>query len=98
MGPQCRIQCNAAARKSFDACRGLQAKDMDIMLQLCHSCMQFIHQRFHKTLRAFDKARFRRNESLYGRAGTISESQARNLVGRADVFVTSACRMLKIPD
>lgn len=48
-------------------------------------------------LRAFDKARFRRNESLYDRAGTISESQARNLVDKADIFVTSACKILKNP-
>lgn len=48
-------------------------------------------------IRAFDKARFRRNESLYDRAGTISESQARNLVAKSDVFVSSACKILKIP-
>ena len=47
-------------------------------------------------LEAFDKARFRRNESLYDRAGTISESQARNLVVKADTFVTYACKILKI--
>ena len=48
-------------------------------------------------LRASEKARFRRNESLYDRTGTISESQARNLVGKADVFITTACRILKVP-
>lgn len=47
-------------------------------------------------LMAFDKARFRRNESLYDRTGTISESQARNLIDSADIFVTHACRILKI--
>lgn len=48
-------------------------------------------------LRVFDKARFRRNESLYDRVGTISESQARNLVDKADIFIMSACKILKIP-
>lgn len=48
-------------------------------------------------LEAFDKARFRRNESIYDRAGTISESQAKHLVAKADVFVTSVCEILKIP-
>ena len=50
----------------------------------------------HDVLRAFDKARFRRNESIYDRAGTISKLQARNLVEKADIFVTSACKILKI--
>ena len=40
-----------------------------------------------EVLQAFDKARKRRNESLYDKADTISESQARNLIDKAEIFV-----------
>lgn len=48
-----------------------------------------------EVLQAFGKARLRRNESMYDRAGSISETQARNLVGKADAFVSKATEILK---
>ncbi len=45
----------------------------------------------------FRKARLRRNESLYDRVGTISETQGKKLVEKADIFVTKAKEILKIP-
>jgi uncharacterized protein (UPF0332 family) len=47
-----------------------------------------------EVLQAFDKARRRRNDSLYDRAGSISETQARNLVEKADIFVKKALEIL----
>jgi len=47
-------------------------------------------------LQSFSKARLRRNESLYDRAGMISEKQARNLVDKAEAFVNTAKESLKI--
>lgn len=47
-----------------------------------------------ESLQAFDKARKRRNESLYDRSGSISESQSRNLVEKADKFVSKAEEIL----
>lgn len=47
-------------------------------------------------IQAFRKARLRRNESLYDRAGTISESQGRKMVEKADAFVTRAEEILKL--
>jgi uncharacterized protein (UPF0332 family) len=47
-----------------------------------------------ESLQAFDKARKRRKESLYDRPETISESQARNLVEKADLFVKKAQEIL----
>lgn len=46
-------------------------------------------------LQAFSKARLRRNESMYDRAGIVSETQARNLVEKADIFVNKALEILK---
>jgi uncharacterized protein (UPF0332 family) len=37
---------------------------------------------------AFGKARVRRNESLYDKAGSISQTQAQNLVEKAEFFVS----------
>jgi uncharacterized protein (UPF0332 family) len=39
-----------------------------------------------EVLQAFSKARLRRNESMYDRAGSISEGQGRNLVEKAELF------------
>ena len=47
-----------------------------------------------EVLQAFKKARLRRHESLYDRAGTISPSQATNLVEKADQFVSTAAVLL----
>lgn len=49
-----------------------------------------------ETLQAFDKARKRRNESLYDMAETISEKQARNLVDKAESFVKKAQELLSL--
>lgn len=48
------------------------------------------------SLNSFSKARLRRNESLYDRAGLISEKQARNLVDKAETFVNTATSLLKM--
>ena len=47
-------------------------------------------------VQSFSKARLRRNESLYDRAGIISEKQARNLVDKAEAFVGVSGELLKI--
>ena len=49
-----------------------------------------------EVLLAFGKARLRRNESLYDRAGSISETQGRNLVENAEIFVTKAQEILNL--
>jgi uncharacterized protein (UPF0332 family) len=49
-----------------------------------------------EVLQAFDKARRRRNESLYDPAGSISKTQSRNLVRTAEVFVNKAKEPLRI--
>jgi uncharacterized protein (UPF0332 family) len=45
-------------------------------------------------LEAFERARRRRNESLYNFAGSISETQGRNLVQHADTFVSKTLELL----
>ncbi|MGI0069108.1 MAG: hypothetical protein ACREA3_07075 [Nitrosotalea sp.] len=49
-----------------------------------------------EVLQAFSKARLRRNESLYNRAGSISPTQAKNLVEKAEILVNKAIEILKI--
>jgi len=49
-----------------------------------------------EVLQAFEKARRRRNESLYDRAGSISETQGRNLVRHADTFVNKTLELLRL--
>lgn len=49
-----------------------------------------------EVLQAFGKARLRRSESMYDRAGSISETQGRNLVDKAEIFVNQAKEILKM--
>jgi uncharacterized protein (UPF0332 family) len=49
-----------------------------------------------EVLQAFGKARLRRSESMYDRAGSISETQGRNLVEKADIFVTKTREILNL--
>ena len=49
-----------------------------------------------EVLQAFGKARLRRSESMYDRAGSISEKQGKNLVDNADIFVNKAKEILKM--
>lgn len=49
-----------------------------------------------EVLQAFGKARLRRSESMYDRAGSISETQGRNLVDKAETFVNQAKEILKM--
>jgi uncharacterized protein (UPF0332 family) len=48
-----------------------------------------------EVLQAFSKARLRRNESMYDRAGSISETQGKNLVEKAEIFISTAIEILK---
>ena len=47
-----------------------------------------------EVLQAFGRARLRRSESMYDRAGAISEKQGRNLVYKAEDFVSQAKAIL----
>lgn len=47
-----------------------------------------------EVLQAFSKARMRRHESVYDRAGSISTSQAKNLLEKAEQFVPAAAKLL----
>jgi uncharacterized protein (UPF0332 family) len=47
-------------------------------------------------LRSFGKARLRRNESLYDKAGSISQTQAQDIVKKADVFIGTALEIIKV--
>jgi len=49
-----------------------------------------------EVLQSFGTARLRRSESMYDRAGLISETQGRNLVGKAETFVNKAQEILKM--
>lgn len=49
-----------------------------------------------EVLQAFGKARLRRSESMYDRAGSISETQGRNLVDKAEIFVIKTKELLKL--
>lgn len=49
-----------------------------------------------EVLQSFGTARLRRSESMYDRAGSISETQGRNLVGKAETFVNKAQEILKM--
>jgi len=45
---------------------------------------------------AFSKARLRRNESLYDKVDSISQTQAQNFVEKAEFFVSKALEILKM--
>lgn len=47
-------------------------------------------------LQAFERARRRRSDATYDRPGTISESQARTVVEKAQVFVNTALELLRV--
>ncbi|MHB1868399.1 MAG: HEPN domain-containing protein [Nitrososphaerales archaeon] len=48
-----------------------------------------------EVLQAFDKARKRRAQSVYDKVGSISESQARFFVEKAEAFVNRTLEILK---
>lgn len=49
-----------------------------------------------EVLQSFGKARLRRSESMYDRAGSISEKQGRSLVEKAEILVNKAQEILKM--
>jgi uncharacterized protein (UPF0332 family) len=49
-----------------------------------------------EVLKAFDNARKNRSESLYDAADTISPTQAKNLITKAEFFVSKAAEILKL--
>ncbi|MGD1838324.1 MAG: HEPN domain-containing protein [Nitrososphaeraceae archaeon] len=46
------------------------------------------------TIHALDKARKQRNESIYDRTNSVSENQSKNLVSKAEFFVTKTLEIL----
>jgi len=94
---------NAAYNSMLQAGRALMfAKGYRPMAQEHHvAVISFVQAVYSakippQAMQAFDKARKRRNESLYDRAGSISETQARNLVEQAEIFVNKAREILQI--
>ena len=49
-----------------------------------------------EVLQAFERARRRRSDATYDRQGTISESQARMVVEKAEMFVNTALELLRM--
>jgi uncharacterized protein (UPF0332 family) len=49
-----------------------------------------------EVLESFERGRKRRHESLYDRAGSISQTQAENLVQKAEIFVNKAKEILNL--
>jgi uncharacterized protein (UPF0332 family) len=49
-----------------------------------------------EVIKAFDNARKKRNESLYDVGDSISETQSRNLVTKAESFVSKVADMVKL--
>ncbi len=49
-----------------------------------------------EVIQAFSKARLRRNESMYDRVGSISPTQGKNLVEKAEIFFNKTKEILKI--
>ena len=48
-----------------------------------------------EVLQTFERARRRRSDATYDRPGTISESQARVVVEKAEIFVNTALELLR---
>ena len=77
--------------------KGYRSKSQEHHVAVISFVQIVYHTKFPaEILQAFDKARRRRNESLYDRAGSISETQARNLVEKADIFVNKALEILSL--
>jgi uncharacterized protein (UPF0332 family) len=49
-----------------------------------------------EVMKAFDNARKKRSESLYDAADTISQTQAKNLVAKAEFFMSKTTEILKL--
>jgi uncharacterized protein (UPF0332 family) len=47
-----------------------------------------------EVLDAFNRARHQRNESLYDKAGSISQSQSKRIVEFSEIFVKRAAELL----
>ena len=45
-------------------------------------------------IQTFDRARKKRNESIYDTVGNISESQCKNLVSKAEIFVSKTKELI----
>lgn len=77
--------------------KGYRPKSTDHHLAVVSFVQAVFSSKFApEVLEAFSKARLRRNESMYDRAGSISERQARSLVEKAEIFVTKAVNVIKI--
>lgn len=94
---------NAAYNAMLQAGRALMfARGYRPMSQEHHLAVVMFMKAVYKSkfseelLQAFDMARKRRSESLYDRAGLITETQGKNLVARAEVFVSKADEILKL--
>ena len=77
--------------------KGFRPKSQEHHLAVVSFVQVVHHAKFpEEVLQSFSKARLRRSESLYDRAGSISETQGRNLVDKAEIFVNKAKEILKM--
>jgi len=77
--------------------KGYRAKSAEHHLAVVSFVQAVFPSKFPpEVLQAFSKARLRRNESMYDRAGSISPTQGKNLVEKADLFVNKTIEILKI--
>lgn len=77
--------------------KGYRPKSQDHHLTVvCFVAAVYSSKFSEDVLNAFSKARLRRNESLYDKAGSISQIQAQDLVQKADVFISTTLEIIKM--
>ncbi len=76
--------------------KGYRPKSQDHHLAVVYFVAAVYSSKFSEdVLNAFSKARLRRNESLYDKAGSISKIQAQDLAQKADVFISTALEIIR---
>ena len=97
MGSQCGLQLDAPGGPGAHVLKGIQAEEprAPYRRNLIREAV-YANKFDAEVLQAFEKARRRRNESLYDRAGSISETQGRNLVQYAEKFVSKTLELLNM--
>lgn len=96
---------NAAYNSMLQASRALMfAKGYRPLSQEHHvaviAFMNAVYQnKFGQTvIQSLDRARKKRNESVYDRTNVISENQSKNLVSKAEFFVAKTLEILSKPE
>jgi len=95
LGLRCGLQCGAASRQGFMFAQGFRPASAEGHKNTFAFLRVALGKEQGDLVTYFDRMRNKRNQAIYGMAGLLAETEARDLLSKASQFVRLVRTLLK---